>query len=286
MRPAARRYAILAAIAAAVVVLGLAVAAHPRGSAAPAPPAPRSAATSLPAADAAAYVAAAHQRVGEPAPAAPAACEPRLEQSKPPGPPRMAVVGASFTAGVGSGPGRSWAVLLARRLHWDAVVYAVPGAGYVRPGAGHGGPVAAEAARLGLRALAPSLIVVQAGHDDIGIPPALERQRVTQAIAAIRAQAPQARIALLTVFPGRSPLTAAYRTDQAIVTAARAADHAVIIIDPLTGRWTFPHVRDGLHPTPAGSAWIAGQVAAILRDYGVHPAPAAAGPGPVICDHS
>ena len=79
----------------------------------------------------------------------------------------------------------------------------MPGAGYVRPGAGHGGPVAAEVARVGLRALAPSLIIVQAGHDDIGVPAALERQRVTQAIAAIRAQAPQARIALLTVFPGR-----------------------------------------------------------------------------------
>ncbi len=295
MRPAARRYAILAAIAAAVVILGLAVAALPRGSAGPASPAPRPAAVPPrfpppPPRPAAAYIAAARQHVGEPAPAALSpglpACEQRLEQSKPPGLPRMAVVGASFTAGVGSGPGRSWAVLLARRLHWDAVVYAVPGAGYVRPGAGRGGPVAAEVARVGLRALAPSLIIVQAGHDDIGVPPALEQQRVTQAIAAIRAQAPHARIALLTVFPGRSPLTAAYRTDQAIVTAARAADHAVIIIDPLTGRWTFPHVRDGLHPTPAGSAWIAGQVAAILRDYGVHPAPAAAGPGPVICDHS
>ena len=297
MRPAARRYAILAAIAAAVVILGLAVAALPRGSAGlaspalrPATPPPRAASpAAAPPRPAAAYIAAARQHVGEPAPAALGpglpACEQRLEQSKPPGLPRMAVVGASFTAGVGSGPGRSWAVLLARRLHWDAVVYAVPGAGYARPGAGRGGPVAAEVARVGLRALAPSLIIVQAGHDDIGVPPALEQQRVTQAMAAIRAQAPHARIALLTVFPGRSPLTAAYRTDQAIVTAARAADHAVIIIDPLTGRWTFPHVRDGLHPTPAGSAWIAGQVAAILRDHGVRPAPAAAGPGPIICDH-
>ena len=202
MRPAARRYAILAAIAAAVVILGLAVAAKLAGSGWPglACAAPR----------AAAYIAAARQRVGEPAPAALGlglpACEQQLEQSKPPGLPRVAVLGASFTAGVGSSPGGSWAVLLARHLHWDAVVYGVPGAGYVRPGAGHGGPVAAEVARVGLRALAPSLIIVQVGHDDIGIPPALERQRVTQAMAAIRAQAPRARVALLTVFPGRSPL--------------------------------------------------------------------------------
>ena len=120
---------------------------------------------------------------------------------------------------------------------------------------------------------------MQAGDDDIGVPPKLERQRVERAIAAIRADAPGARIALLTVFAGRSPAAAAYRTDRAIVTAARAADHAVVIIDPLTRRWRFPHVRDGLHPTAAGSAWIAGQVAAVLREQGVRPAPAPASGG-------
>ena len=72
------------------------------------------------------------------------------------------------------------------------------------------------------------------------------------------------------------------------MTAARAADRAVIIIDPLAGGWRFPHGRDGLHPTAAGSAWIAGQVAAVLREHGVRPAPAPAigRPGPVICDHA
>ncbi len=129
---------------------------------------------------------------------------------------------------------------------------------------------------------------MQAGHDDIGVPPELERQRVEQAIALIRAEAPRARIALLTVFAGRSPRAAAYRTDLTIGAAARSADRAAIIIDPLTGGWRFPHVRDGLHPTAAGSAWIAGQVAAVLRDHGVRPAPASAGtgPGPVVCDHA
>jgi acyl-CoA thioesterase I len=218
------------------------------------------------------------------APSSLSACEKEFG----PGRSRLVVVGASFTAGVGSGPSRSWAVLLARHLRWDAVVYGVPGAGYVRAGVRHGGPVVAEVDRIGLTALKPSLIIVQAGHDDIGVPPGLERQRVRQAIAVIRAEAPQARIALLTVFPGRSPAAAAYRTDQAIVTTARAADRSVIIIDPLTGRWTYSHVRDGLHPTPAGSAWIAGQVAAILHDHGIRPAPAPVGASPeaVACDHA
>ena len=93
--------------------------------------------------------------------------------------PALAIVGASFTAGVGPGnPGKSWAVLLARLLHWDAVVYGDPGAGYVRAGVGRMGPVAAEIARIDLRALAPALVIVQAGHDDIGVPLRLEQRRV------------------------------------------------------------------------------------------------------------
>ena len=215
------------------------------------------------------------------------ACEQEVERSPGLGVPRLAIVGASFTAGVGSGPGRSWAVLLARHLRWDAVVDGVPGAGYVRAGAGRPGsrgPVAAEIARAGLGALQPSLVIVQAGHDDIGVPPALERRRVAQAVGAIRAEAPRAKIVLLTVFPGRSHRMAAYRTDLAIVAAARAADPAVIIIDPLTAGWRYAHVRDGLHPTAAGSAWIAGRVVAVLREYGVRPAAVSDGRGAIVCD--
>ena len=221
-----------------------------------------------------------------------AGCEQELIRTRSapgPQPPVLAIVGASFTAGVGPGhPGQSWAVELARLLHWNAVVYGDPGAGYVRAGAGRKGPVLAELGRIDLRALAPALVIVQAGHDDIGVQAAVEKQRVAGAIAAIRAQAPRARIALLTVFPGRRHLAAAFATDRAIVTAAKAAERPgdqTIIIDPLTGRWAFPRARDGLHPTAAGSAWIAREVAGILRAHGVLPAPARTGrAGPLICD--
>jgi lysophospholipase L1-like esterase len=200
--------------------------------------------------------------------------------------PALAIVGASVTAGVGPGnPSKSWAFLLARRLGWDAVIYGDPGAGYVRPGVGRKGPVADEIARADLRALAPALVIVQAGHDDIGVPVRLEQRRVTQAIALIRAEAPRARIALLTVFPGRSHRAEADQTDRAIVTAAEAADRQVIIMDPLVAGWTFAHVRGGLHPTAAGSAWIAAKVAGILREHGVLPVPAKTRPaGLTICD--
>jgi lysophospholipase L1-like esterase len=200
--------------------------------------------------------------------------------------PTLAIVGASFTAGVGPGnPGKAWAVLLARQLHWNAVVYGDPGAGYVRAGLGRKGrrgPIADEITRIGVGALKPELVIVQAGHDDIGVPPRLEERRVEQAIDLIRAEAPRAQIALLTVFAGRSRSAAAYRTDHAIVAGGIAADRGVIIMDPLTGGWTFPRSRDGLHPSAAGSVWIAAKVAGILREHGLLAQPA--GRGAVVCD--
>ncbi len=157
----------------------------------------------------------------------------------------------------------------------------------MRAGVGREGPVAAEIARVHLRAVVPALVIVQAGHDDIGVPPRLEQRRVEQAVALIQVEAPHARIALLTVFAGRSRPAAAYRTDRAIVAAGRAADRTVIIMDPLAAGWTFPRAHDGLHPTAPGSAWIAGQVAAILRQHGVRPVPQPPDKAnPIICDRS
>ncbi len=221
-----------------------------------------------------------------------ATCEQRLERAGRHAAPTLAVVGASFTAGVGPGGAtRSWAVLLARLLHWNAVVDGVPGAGYVRAGLGGQGPVAAELTRIGLRALAPSLVIIQAGHDDIGVPVRAEQQRVRQAIALIRAQAPRARIALVTVFGSRRSrfagqyAGAAARTNRAIVAAATAAARNVIIMDPLAGHWAFARAHGGLHPTLGGSKWIAGKVAGILRSHGIATARSSAAAGtPIVCD--
>ncbi len=194
--------------------------------------------------------------------------------------PTVVIVGASFTAGVGpANPDGSWAALLARHLGWDAVVYGDPGAGYVRPGLHRRGPVSRELSQVDLRELNPALVIVQAGHNDMGVPAALEGLRVKQAIAQIRAAVPDAGIALITVFVGPLHRPAAYQTDRTIVSAARAADPSVIIMDPLAGQWKFARVRDGLHPTAAGSRWIAGEVSQILAGRGVQPVLAARGAG-------
>lgn len=215
-----------------------------------------------------------------------AACEARIERG-PHTAPTVAIVGASYTAGTGpDNPEQSWAVALARQLHWNAVIYGVTGVGYVRTGATRRGPVARMLGQESLRALDPALVIVQAGHDDIGMPAWLERRRVAAAVHLIHTAAPAARIALLTTFavsPDGSP--ALRQTDEDIVSAGTAADPDAIVMDPLAGRWTFPRAGDGLHPTAAGDAWIARTAAAILLAHGVRPAPVSS-TAPVICDVS
>ena len=215
-----------------------------------------------------------------------AACEARIMR-QPGRLPTIAIVGASYTAGTGpDNPLLSWAVVLAQSLHWNAVIDGVPGAGYVSEGVGRHGPMTRMLSAEGLRSLDPSVVIVQAGHDDVGVPPAPEEAGVRATLGLIHLTAPGARVALLTVFalpPGGTQ--AMRRTDQVIVTTATAADPKVIIMDPLAGQWKFEHANGGrgLHPTAAGDAWIAGKVLAILRAYGVRPVPATSATQPVIC---
>jgi len=215
------------------------------------------------------------------------ACEQGIERG--PGDIRaMAIVGASYTAGVGpDNPALSWAADFARNLRWNAVIDGLPGAGYVRTGTDGLGPMTRMLAVERLSRLAPSLVIVQAGHDDGGVPARIERRQVLRTINLIRAEAPRAQIALLTVFSlPTGPISSALQEeDDAIVTAAREADPHVIIMDPLTGHWKFQHAHDGLHPTAAGDTWIARKVASILRPHGILASPLTI-TSAVICDLS
>jgi lysophospholipase L1-like esterase len=213
-------------------------------------------------------------------------CEARLER----GPrqiPTVAIVGASYTAGVGpDNPALSWAVGLARLLHWNAVIDGVPGAGYVRASSSGRGPMSHMLADEALRGLNPALVIVQSGHDDVGVPAGLELRQVEAAVHQIMTAAPGARIALVTTFastPNGTP--ALWDTDRAIVAAGIAADPQAVVMDPLAGRWAFQHAGGGLHPTAAGDAWIARTVAGLLLAHGIRPAPEI-GTAPVICDES
>jgi lysophospholipase L1-like esterase len=216
-----------------------------------------------------------------------AGCEHQIKLAPRPHP-TLAIVGGSYTAGVGpSNPMLSWAVDLASKLRWNAVIYGVPGAGYVRTGSDDLGPMARMLTDEQLQGLSPALVLIQAGYDDGKVPVGIEQQQVRRTVELIRAAAPQAKIGLVTVFtsPARPIPARFYRIDSAIVAAAKAVDPNAIIMDPLTGQWKYQHVDDGLHPTAAGDAWIAGKVEAMLRAHGVDGRPAtAATPTPIICD--
>jgi acyl-CoA thioesterase-1 len=211
-------------------------------------------------------------------------CETRIEGTTHQAP-TAAIVGASYTAGVGpDNPEQSWAVQLTRELHWNAVVYGVPGAGFARSGPGGPGSMSGLLEAEDLPRLNPALVIVQAGFDDNGVPEAVEASRVRAVTDQIHAAAPNARIALLTTFGYTADGTPELRaTDQTIVTAARAADPGVIIMDPLAGRWQYARAGDGLHPTAAGDQWIAHRVAAILAANNVRAA-RADGTSPAVCD--
>jgi len=209
-------------------------------------------------------------------------CEGRLKETDPTVP-TAAILGASYTAGVGpDSSSLAWSVLLARKLGWNAVIDGDSGAGYVSTGSGHRGPVLRMLARIGLQALDPSLVVLQFGHDDIGVPAGTERTAVKRTIATVRAEVPKARVALITVFTGPGSQAGARRTDRVIVSAAKAADPNAIIIDPLTGHWIYQRAHHGLHPSAAGDRWIEQKVAGILSAHGIRAA--RSGAGSMICD--
>jgi acyl-CoA thioesterase-1 len=193
--------------------------------------------------------------------------------------PLLVVAGASFTAGVGAPrPADGWAVRLAELIRWRAVTLGVPGAGYTRPGAGHLGPLSRLLGHLQLAALRPALVIIQAGHDDVGVPAAVEAEHVAGLVGRLRREVPAARLAFLTVFSPSTAsvatLTAEAATDSAIVSAVRASDPRAIVIDPLHSHWRFPRAADGLHPTARGDLLIAERVASALRRAGVVATPA------------
>jgi lysophospholipase L1-like esterase len=216
-----------------------------------------------------------------------ASCEQRIERA-PRRIPALAIAGASYTAGVGpDNPALSWAAVLARKLRWDTVIYGVPGAGYVRTGTDDLGPMARMLGAERLPGLSPALVIIQAGYDDGRVPADIERQQVRRTIERVVAEAPHAKIGLVTVFtaPSRPIPARFYRTDRTIVAAARATDPNAIIMDPLIGHWKFQHADGGLHPTAAGDAWIARKVDAILRAHGIVGRPVTtAAAAPIICD--
>lgn len=192
------------------------------------------------------------------------------------GGPLLLVVGASYTAGTGAGsPLRSWAADLAHALGWRAVIAGVPGIGFVHRSPSGVGPVSNLLQLVGDRNLAPSLVVIQAGHNDGRIPHALERERVARLFASLRKALPGTRIAVITVFAraGR-PSTRLLATNSAIIDGIAAGDPQAVVLDPFRARWRFARSsRGALHPSAEGDRQIARDALAQLKAAGVTPQP-------------
>ena len=177
--------------------------------------------------------------------------------------PAMAIVGASFTAGVGPGNPRpapgppTWPGTCAGTRSSTGI----PGPATCGAGPTGLGPMTRMLGAEQLSGLSPSLVIVQAGYDDGWVPAGLERQQVRRTIELIRAEAPRAAIGLVTVFtsPARPVPARFYRTDSAIVAAARAADPNAIIMDPLTGQLEVPARRRPAAPDRGGRRLDRGQ---------------------------
>jgi lysophospholipase L1-like esterase len=182
----------------------------------------------------------------------------------------IVVLGASISAGTGSTPEQAWPAVVGRCLGRRVVVGAVPGAGYVATGRGARGPVVRLLREADLGRLDPSLVVLQAGHNDIGTSGPQLRTAVTTAVETARREAPRAPVVVITVVAHAGVPTADARaTDATIVDAARRADPRVVVLDPLAEGWSFPRVADGLHPTAAGQRLLAGHVLDDLARAGV-----------------
>jgi lysophospholipase L1-like esterase len=196
------------------------------------------------------------------------------------------VVGASFTAGIGpNNPSLNWAVRLGKLLDWRAVTLGVPGEGYSEPGLDHSGPLLRLFRHIDLASLHPSLIIVQAGHDDWRASARLEAQRVTALLHYLEMAAPYARLAFLTAFSAQrveSRISGRIsRANSTIMSVIAAADTRAIIINP--SDWRFPRVTDGLHPTAEGDSIIARHVLNVLASDGEVSASALHSAAKVIC---
>lgn len=117
----------------------------------------------------------------------------------------------------------------------------------------------------------PFVVVLQAGHDDVGVPKAALESGVAATLGLVRRDAPHAKLVLVTVFPGGPPTKADLGTDAAIVSTAMKLDPRALIVDPIAQHWHYKTIRDHLHPTDMGHRWIARRIEADLGAQGIVP---------------
>ncbi len=187
-------------------------------------------------------------------------------------PPVVMFLGDSFT--VGSGPVAEWdtyAAGTARSLGWQLITAGGAGTGYIARGRIGRTFEQSFARQLAWRP-APDLVVVSGGHNDRRARPAGVREAVLRLVGNVRERWPLARIVLVGPIWIDTAPKEAYRTRDAIASAAWLA--GVPFLDPLTQRWirddrTRVLLSDGIHPTLYGHLRLARWLVGTLRARGL-----------------
>lgn len=169
----------------------------------------------------------------------------------------VVVIGASVSSGKEVSASQAYPSRVAALSGHPVRVSSRVGAGYAD------GSIARLTRAANLPAQNPSLVVLQAGTNDVGAPPALVAGQVRQVVSTVRQQAPGAKIAVVTVFPSIHRGAAARTTDAAIIGAARSVDPGVVVISPLSEGWTYRSAEDG-HPGSAAHERIAERVSGLV----------------------
>jgi GDSL-like Lipase/Acylhydrolase family len=176
-------------------------------------------------------------------------------------PPTVAIIGDSFTAGMGSDCGcqtQAWFQTTARDLGWKVGnVVADPGAAFQNPGVY--GTLAQAVAAHPIPA-STDYVIVQGGLDDTLLNPAGEAAAVHHTLNVVHAQAPRAVVIVVGAF---FPFPDHLDSPNQIPVARRIGDATAIgsarYVAPFLCE--FPVTSDGVHPTTAGHRMIGDWIA-------------------------
>lgn len=187
-----------------------------------------------------------------------------------PADPRVAVLGDSYTVGVGaSGPG--YVDGLAAQTGWTVVGDGESGTGYVNVGEEPGASVYGDRVA-DVVAEAPDLVIVQGSTNDLGRTPVEVGRAASAVYAALAAGLPDAVVVVVGPLapPAVDAVAVAALRDALVDASGRAG---LLFIDPLAAGWLQPpdgfFIADGLHPSDAGHQRLADELVAALRRLGL-----------------
>ena len=174
-------------------------------------------------------------------------------------PARIVFFGDSYTGGSAEGGNGAagWPALVSNKLRWTYTLNAVGGSGFINAGTGQ--PFGARIAAV--LAGKPDVIVVEGGHNDVQMPPAVVLAASTKVLSALRAGDSHAKLLVIgPIWPNASAPAAARAIDDGL--RRQAAATGAVFLDPIqagwfTGRYAALIGGDKTHPTDQGHQYIA-----------------------------